>query len=362
MLFPLDPNTPRCSVFTVLNDELLYFLQASIESNEISRELFTAGVGQACWDNLPTKEKFESVWNNLPDTQDEKLTIFNNINDKQNMEQLFGDRGAQFPTIQSEPLRESLKLLTKHLFKSTKDLAGIKAACGDEDINSHFLRFCALNFRLCQTCGTELLAQPRADVESEGQWRSAYDHLLSKDKHPSYAIHPGNLIPLCDTCNGKAKRAKELLLSPTGARRLAFYPFTESCMDVVTGELREQPDELSCVLEVSWHAHDADHREKLEAWNEIYQVKSRVEGIESDYVLKLNDDLDQPEDLAEFKQQLAIKARPPHNRALRTKEMKFWKYKLYEWLSGQQDDFIEAIWEMILHRRDDDSYMEEYGV
>jgi hypothetical protein len=220
-----------------------------------------------------------------------------------------------------------------------------------------------LNYRLCQVCGTELLAQPRADIGDNPQWRAAYDHLLCKTKHPAYGIHPDNLLPLCYTCNSKAKGVKELLIKKQGnhlVRRLSFYPQTESCMDVVTAKLIEREASLS--LSIDWEVNDPDYQEKMVAWDEVYQVKSRAEGIDADIILKINDDCDQPVDIHDFKAQVRRKARAPSNRVLRTEPMKFWRYKLYEWLYGQGDDLIESIWDMICQRRDDEHYREEYGI
>lgn len=362
MLFPLAPGTPESQIFTALNNELLHFIESSIEIDEFNRGLFSDGVGQACWDNQPTKDKFEALWNVLPHNSDNKRVISEEFRRCQDVELLFRDRAVSFPQYYSDELKVSLKALTVHLFNNTKDLAGVKAVCGNESLNIHFQNFCALNGRLCQTCGIRPLSDPRANVGKGEQWRSAYDHILSKDKHPMYGIHPRNLVPLCDICNSKAKGARDLLLDHSGRRRLALNPFDESCMGIVTVTLQEHPDELVGVLDVNWRSDDLDQVEKLEAWNDIYQVKSRVEGIDSDYVLKLNDQLDQPIDLDDFKSQLARKARQPHIRALREEPMMFWRHKLYEWLARQQDDFIESIWEMILQRRDDDGYGEVYEV
>ena len=63
-------------------------------------------------------------------------------------------------------------------------------------------------------------------MEDREQWRGPYDHLLAKDHYPLYGIHPKNLLPICHTCNSKAKHAKDLLIKD-GNRRLSFSPWSE---------------------------------------------------------------------------------------------------------------------------------------
>jgi hypothetical protein len=363
MLFPLHRDTPNSLIFIALNRELLRFLRTSINAQYFDRDLFSLIIGEVCWNNDATREKFKDLWDELQNlTVIQRRTFYNEINNKQDISIYFIDKILEFPNLNSAELTKKLACLTKHLYNSTKDLIPIKRACG-ETLVEHFNAYCRLNYRLCQACGTELLSQPRTNIEEGKQWRSAYDHLLCKTKHAAYGIHPNNLLPLCYTCNSKAKGVKELLIKKQGnrsVRRLSFYPQTESCMDVVTAKLIECETSLS--LSIDWVAMDAAHQEKIVAWDEVYQVKSRVEGIDADIILKINDDCDQPLDLDDFKNQLARKAIIPNNRALRSEPMKFWRYKLYEWLSNESNDLIEAIWEMIEQRRDDDNYREEYGI
>lgn len=363
MLFPLHRDTPASRIFIELNRELLHFLETSIESEDFNPLLFTAVIGESCWGNEKTREKFQLLWEELQGlSTEQRRSIFNQINERQNVQVFFEDRTANLPSLPTAAIIEKIKVLTKHLFSATTKLAMIRRECG-ESLENHFDEYCRLNHRLCQACGTELLAQPRAGLVRTNQWRAAYDHLLSKDKHPAYGIHPYNLFPLCFTCNSKAKGTKELLNKKVNSqliRRLSFYPPEESCMNYVTAELVDHGTSLS--LSINWNVQDTDTQEKIEAWDEVYQVKSRVEGIDADIILKINDDCDQPIDLDDFKSQLARKARRPNDRALRSEPMKFWRYKLYDWLSNESDDLIETIWEMIEQRRDDENYREEYGI
>lgn len=55
------------------------------------------------------------------------------------------------------------------------------------------------------------LAAFRAGIVDGEQWRADYDHQLCKSKYPIFAVHPDNLIPLCDVCNQDAKKRKIFL-------------------------------------------------------------------------------------------------------------------------------------------------------
>lgn len=53
MLFRLHPQTPKFRVFELLNEELIYFLNKSINQQRFGRRLFSyTPVGKACWNNF----------------------------------------------------------------------------------------------------------------------------------------------------------------------------------------------------------------------------------------------------------------------------------------------------------------------
>jgi len=65
--------------------------------------------------------------------------------------------------------------------------------------------------------------------------------LLSKDEFPIFAVHPDNLVPICETCNSKAKLAKSLITKKQkdrpDERRFCIFPFVENCADYVGVEV-----------------------------------------------------------------------------------------------------------------------------
>ena len=361
MLFPLDPTTARCKIFTGLNTVLMNFFHESINSNEFSQDLFPGDVGAACWDNEPTREKFEQLWDELSALSvADRQCLHDTIANNQEIRRFFIDRMAPFPTIQPDSLKTALGKLTKHLYLRSKDLVDVCRACGNESIQNHFETFRTQNGNICAVCGTELLAQRREDVPDGDQWRSAYDHLLSKDKYPAYAIHPDNLLPICDTCNSKAKGADELLVaSDKTTRRLSFYPHEESCHEFV--EVKLTYVDIAPDLIVSWVTGDPNTSEKLAAWDEIYEVKSRVEGEQSDFVAWLDSEC-QPVDLNDFSTQISRKSQPPTQISVKNECWKFWRYKLYVWIQNQGYEVISQIWAMIEKRRSDDDSFAVYGI
>ncbi len=364
MLFPLNPQTPRSKIFTALNEELLHFLEAAIDANEFSLALFTDIVGQACWDNTNTRDKFNALWAQLHLlTEHERRRLYNRIRSSQDVRGYFSNRTLEFPEISQTELNKKLAELTLHLFSNTKKLAGIRDACEGETIQHHFNNYRQMNGNLCQVCGTEILAQKRSGILDEDQWSAPYDHLLSKDKYPAYAIHPDNLLPICHTCNSKAKLAKQLLIKKqhdgTEVRRLGFYPYEESCRDLVKVELHGGVASLQ--LKVIWDTPDVDTAEKIIAWDEVYQVKQRVEGDQVDFISWIDGDC-QAIDFDDFNQQLQRRANQPNEQIIRSECYKFWRFKLYRWIAYQGDDFKNQLWAMIEQRRSDYDSRFIYGV
>lgn len=356
MLFPLDPNTPKCQIFEKLNAELLFFLQASITRTRFSRQLFSRTIGIECWDNEPTKEKFRAVWDTLRETQTDKQAFFDLINNSQNVSLLFTDKNAAVPRIQPQSLFEALKNLTTHLFTRTKKLAGI-IRLATESIEEHYQGYVRSNTELCFLCGTAALSHNRFNIKDDDQWVSDYDHLLCKDKYPTYSCHPDNFIPTCHICNSKAKGALDVL-HDGATRRKAFYPLpplTQSFYQKVRvkpvfAELNDfAADGDSNPLraaQITYANTTPDEAEMIKAWIEIYQVPERVGSrITSTFCEYIDGDC-APEDFDDFCDQIRRKSRrEPQD--MKTTEWRFWWFRLYEWLHEQGDDVKQGAWSLI---------------
>lgn len=356
MLFPLEPNTPKCKIFEKLNAELLFFLQASITRTRFSSQLFSRAIGQECWDNEATKEKFKAVWDELRNTQTDKQAFFDLITNSQDVSLLFTDKTAVIPRIQPQSLFDALKNLTTHLFTRTKKLVGI-IQVATESIEQHYQEYVRSNTELCFLCGTAALSHNRFNIEDDEQWVSDYDHLLCKDKYPTYSCHPDNFIPTCHICNSKAKGALDVLHNGA-TRRKAFYPLPPLAQSFYQ-KVRVKPvfTELADFAEggdsnplravqVKYANPTADEREMIKAWVDLYQVPKRVGArITSTFCEYIDGDC-APEDFDDFCDQIRRKSRC-EPRDMKTTEWRFWWFRLYEWLHEQGDDVKQGAWSLI---------------
>lgn len=331
MLFRLSANTPRFEVFRLLNDELLFFLEKTAEENIFIRALFTGGeVGQACWNNIKTREKFKALFNALNNTgAHAKRRLLEAMRDHQDLQYFFENPKRNLFDFMDLSCKEALKSLCTHLYCSTKDLADIVAASGGDNITAHFnaYRALAVNGNICKACGMKELAPFRAEISDGDQWRSDYDHQLCKSKYPIFAVHPDNLIPLCDVCNQDAKKAKDLFRHNEGKERLAFYPYDEEAqelIEVVIEELRDPEPKIK----VRWNTLDDNLLDKLETWDEIYEIRSRVEGQFRALEEVILDEIN-PKDSAHLADRIKDEARPVNTNTLKRKEWAFWHHKLF---------------------------------
>lgn len=353
MLFCLAPNTPKFEVFKLLNEELLHFLGQSVNTNAFCRALLTQNdIGKACWGNGPTRAKYRGLFNSLQAADnDTKLQLFEAMRDNQNLQLLFVAPQRNLFDFMSESCFTALKALCTHLYCSTKGLDAVIAA-GGSDIKVHFnaYRAQAVNGNICKACGMEKLAPFRAEVPDGDQWRADYDHQLCKSKYPIFAVHPDNLIPLCDVCNQDAKKAKDLFRHKNGTDRLAFYPYTEEAkglIDIVIDNLRDPEP----TIKVNWNTQDAVLQDKLNTWDEVYEIRGRVEGQFRSLEAIIEDEL-RPRDSAHLVSRISDEARPHVIDTLKRKEWAFWHQKLFSQLQQIGTPDVEAFWEKLKFTQD----------
>lgn len=346
MLFQLAPNTPRFEVFNLLNAELLQFIEKSINETVFCRELFSNGVvGQACWDNARennpkaksdlTREKFRSFFAEIR-TNDIAIRqhLYEVMRDNQNLQNFFEYPNYNLLDFLPSSCLESLKKVTTHLYCATKDLTQIIATAGNIDITAHFNAFRRedTNGNVCKACGMEKLAPFRASVADDNQWRADYDHQLCKSKYPIFAVHPDNLVPLCRVCNQDAKKAKDIFRKDNDVIRFAFYPYVENAshfVDISVENLRDPEPYIS----VNWRTNDALVIEKLNTWDEIYEIRSRVEG-EFRSIATVITDVFTPTRTTNIEERIQEKSIMPLEATLKRKEWAFWHHKLFLALSN----------------------------
>lgn len=348
MLFRLAPNTPRFEVFRLLNKELRRFLLRIVNMNTFDRTLFSKrDIGQACWNNAHTKEKFEALFNILQSSgTDVKRQLFQVMRENQNLRTFFGTPQRDLFDFMDEHCLKALTSLCTHLYCSTKDLALVVRASGGINITGHFEAYRAqqINGNICKACGMKELAAFRAEVPDGDQWRADYDHQLCKSKYPIFAVHPNNLIPLCDVCNQDAKKAKDLFRHKNGTDRLAFYPYDEDAKDLITIEINDLRDPEP-TIKVNWHTQDVTLLEKLNTWDEIYEIRSRVEGrfrsLEA-IIAKID-----PRDSVHLVSRIRDEARPPRVNNLKQYEWVFWEQKLFCALEQINMEPFIAKWDFV---------------
>lgn len=357
MLLPIKPGTPPSQIFSRLNQELGFFLSACVNSKIFNKDLFSPFLSDAIWANTDTREKFQVLWMGidvLPYGQ--KQDIADNFTNAQSLEQYYQDKNVPLPSIPNA-VKNAFEDVSKHLFNRTSKLHDIEQCCG-ETIQGHFNTFRQVNQNVCCMCGTDILAPYRADVNDDAQWRGPYDHLLSKDKYPLFAVHPDNLIPICDKCNSKAKLAKDLLVNKNNSRRLCFYPFLESSHNHVNIYIQQMDMNLS--VRIVMHSDQPCIQEKLDTWDDVYRIKERVEGEFLKYIYLIDTDC-RADDLNDFRARINSNVANLNNN-IRLSPWNFWKYKLYDWLNSQGGDVIEILWDMILSIRKDEDAREVYGI
>lgn len=193
---------------------------------------------------------------------------------------------------------------------------------------------------MCCVCGTEYLAQVRADKNDNEQWRGPYDHLLAKDLYPLYGVDPKNLLPICNTCNSKAKLAKDLVLKD-GVRRLSFSPWTESASLQEIEVLVDDANDLFPRVVVNLRSADPDRQEKLSTWDDVYEIKSRVEGEFKELAAKLAEDAHAPND-ASFLQKLR-EVGHAKAKAQRLTPFNYWRARVYAAVIGMNPGSREAL-------------------
>lgn len=361
MLLPINPGTPLSTVFTELNDLVGYFLARSIDSHEFTSALFCAPLRDVIWENEPTKNLFHYVWKDLHKlTREERENISTLFVDCQEIRLFFSDKNASLPNI-SESLESSLGNLCKHLFKQTSKLSGVISVCG-ETIQDHFLTFRSesLNGNVCCFCGTEVLAQIRSNVSSAKQWRAPYDHLLTKDKYPIFAVHPENLLPTCSTCNHKAKHVKDLIRDDFGNRRLSFFTGEFACQLVAFAAEGSELGRVSPAIKLKFSPSCIEEVEKIATWDSVYQISNRVEQEFAVVIEKISEDFgDTSFDF--FRTQLDGKARHLLGFCRKT-PWSFWKSKMYECLATQSELELKSIWDAMQANRDDENSLAVYGI
>lgn len=343
MLFAIRPDLEQSKVFDGLNLFLVETLLAALESRPVDETHLPVGLCAAIAGNQATRAAVDTLTANLAALgPGQKQALRDALAVRTDPCAFLSDRGAPLPAI-PESVFPALKALAVHLFQRTAKLSGVEQACG-ECIDDHYARFRQRNApgngNVCCVCGTEYLAQVRAGENDNEQWRGPYDHLLAKDLYPLYGVDPKNLLPICNTCNSKAKLAKDLVFKD-GVRRLSFSPWTERASLQEIEVVVDDAIDLFPRVVVNLRSADPDRQEKLATWDDVYDIKSRVEGEFKELAAKLAEDAHAPND-ASFLQKLSEVGRAKA-RAERLTPFNYWRARVYAAVRGMNPRNREAL-------------------
>jgi hypothetical protein len=329
VLFEIRPGLKCSKVFDGLNRYLIEIMLAALEGRPLDQTGLVSGLVVAINENPLTRNAVDALVATLhlmdPVPRQELIGTL-----KLNTSPCaFLIDHSVMPLRLPEKVFAALKALTEHLYERTSSLKKVRGACG-ECVHDHYSRFRATaapgNGNVCCVCGTEPLAQLRAGVDGKAQWRGPYDHILAIAKYPLYGIDPRNLLPICGTCNSKAKLAKDLLIDSKGKRRIAFSPWFEVA---VMGEIKVSIDDadLSPRVNIEFISEDALRQEKLRTWDDVFGIKSRVEGEFLALQEKISEDARAAND-AEFLLRLREQA-GARWQAVRQTPFNYWRVRVY---------------------------------
>lgn len=315
---------------------------SALEGRAVDPTEMPAGLYAVANGNLATREAVTSLRAALAGLeQGQKAALRNDILLNTEPCHFLTDRGLPLPII-PEAVFTHLKRLSVHLYERTAKLVGVEAVCG-ERIEDHCARFRAMaapgNGNVCCVCGSEYLAQMRAGVDANEQWRGPYDHLLAKDDYPLFGVHPGNLLPICHTCNSKAKLAKDLL-HKDGQRRLSFSPWTECALPAEIQVRIDDTDVFPRVV-VDLQGATADRQERLDTWNDVYLIQERVEGEFLALREKVGEDVTADKE-ADFMAGLEQRALAKEG-ASRVSPFNYWRARVYRAIQSMDYASREAL-------------------
>jgi hypothetical protein len=312
---------------------------AALEGRAVNPNVLPAGLHAAVDGNQATRDAVMRLRAAL--VQERKTVFLGELLLNREPCNFLTDRALPVPAI-PDVIFSHLKTLSVHLYERTAKLVGVEAACG-ECIDDHCARFRAAaepgNGNVCCVCGTDYLAQIRAGIDDNEQWRGPYDHLLAKDDYPLFGVHPRNLLPICHACNSKAKLAKDLL-HKDGQRRLSFSPWTECALPAEIQVTIDDTDVFPRVV-VELQGGTADRQEKLDTWNEVYKIKDRVEGEFLALREKVGEDVttnSEADFMAALEQRALAKAA-----ASRVSPFNYWRARVYRALRVMDNANREAL-------------------
>ena len=77
------------------------------------------------------------------------------------------------------------------------------------------------------------------------------DHFYSKKKFPDLSCHPGNLVPICKSCNGRARKGEKPPMDTDAEDPTYdwFHPYYRTAEGVYSVDFKEKQNKIRPVLE-----------------------------------------------------------------------------------------------------------------
>jgi hypothetical protein len=103
------------------------------------------------------------------------------------------------------------------------------------------------------------------------------EHFFHKEAHPTICLHPYNLIPVCDICNGR--RGNKEMLCPTVDADLAisqiFHPIERPAREYAQLEFRSRRLQPEMMYFVNSPKRIDDWQAAIDAYRELYDIPRR---------------------------------------------------------------------------------------
>lgn len=145
-----------------------------------------------------------------------------------------------------------------------------------ENIRDYYKKLVARNSN-CIMCGFPDVIDTELD-----DTMSAFDHYLPRALYPFNSVNMKNLVPTCDKCNEKYKKAKDPLFEKTQQlykrknQLTCFYPFSGVSYLIVVGVHFSSPYNKEIPKEDIEITLSCDgQQEKVDNWERVYGIKNR---------------------------------------------------------------------------------------
>lgn len=344
MLFQPNKKIRPSKVFSGLYALLHEVLLAQCGSRSVDLDAMPVGLWKAVEKNNPTIQSLADLCAAVDALKDEeKLELWLSIKSVPSACELICDTTTIIPTPPKH-LHTPLKNSVIHLFDKTAKLVKVEEISG-ESVADYCHRYASDwlsggNGNVCSVCGTEELNHIRYGIATKKQWRASIDHLLAEASYPLIALDPKNLLPVCYTCNSKAKHGKDLLHDKeSGDRRICFDPWIEGAERYVGVSVIN--NFLTPEVVISWNSVDPVINQKLETWDTVYQIKSRIKGKFSSLPENLLRDL-KIYNISDFRDSITASANR-YAAVKRSEPYNYWRKLIYCALESLPDKDLEEI-------------------